>query len=1122
MSVFKPGNPSAGTVNGITAVSGNERPVREFDGEYITGVLFSALEQYFNIVRSRRKFRNAVKKTAGLIASDLNWIKMKTYYMDLLKDGVLESFFNKTTTALMIDSTMNPRPVYRINSREKCYAHWVEACNPLTIADGYETALSESFAVIYRKFDNFKTFFNVNEVKVIFNEAEKQISWLRISDNRPFGDLFADNRASAGRDASELATLPGISFIEYVRKLADEQITPGSDRDMDVLPFTGRADEILELKKFCFTGKQFMWWAVTGKSGSGKSRLAYELCNSVLRERKSWYCVSLPESFYNITGKFNGNWALDRHLLAIVDSANFNIEKIGVWMRQIIESDSAEWKIRILLLERETGYPQTHGNLTPMAPPWLNKLIGAMGENILANLCYKRGLTFMKLDMPGFQDCLYMLEDYASDLYYDEASKIELSNAIETQNNNINAKSPLEAPATDKELAGIRAARQLILGFWREIDPGHSRPLVLTMLLSAIDAGVGLSGCSGLSRFLDALYEYELERAASISGAESRDDPKFAAVMLSLAYAAVISAMESPAICASDICAVMGYGAQSAEALLIAENVSKICETPSIASSSIFSGYFVIRALNFFGRAHRYNRSVVNLAWARRPFRTANFLYRAIEDFYHEYDLPELNNGLAALLVEPARVRSEIKDYRTAVRSDAKNAGEGLEATVMYSELLVYMSAGRYADAREKAAAGLSKLHGGVFGQNSLIAHRLSQARFNLALTQDAAGLTETAVELAELREQGFSGDKEITLRLFKLYFNIYINQDKQGRKETVELMEGLRNGGFEQDRDITLILAQSLFILTAKQDEDGVKNTIARLEDLRGQGFEQDAGITLELVKALLNLTTKQDETGRKETAARIDAIRNQGFMRDRGITLELTKALLNLTLKQDKAGMEDTVRQIEKLRDSEFISDKDMARVYAQALLNLTTKQDGDETANTVNKLEALRGQGFETDRDIALELATALFNLSTRQDEAGIRKTVERLEEMRNLGFTRDRDITLRLAQTLFSLTTRQGAAGRKEAAARIDELRGLGYEQDREMTLTLIKSLYNLTIEQDSEGAKETVARIEEIINKGYGQDKEINLLYAKSLFNLTTKLDEGGIADAVSRLENLRG
>jgi hypothetical protein len=109
--------------------------------------------------------------------------------------------------------------------------------------------------------------------------------------------------------------------------------------------FVGRDSCLRQLSTFLQSAKTVQWWTVTGKAGSGKSRLALELGLSI---DLSW------EWGFMGTEEFDWKqWVPNKPTLIFFDYAGSESDRIG----QLIESlsyrrDSIGTKVRILLLER--------------------------------------------------------------------------------------------------------------------------------------------------------------------------------------------------------------------------------------------------------------------------------------------------------------------------------------------------------------------------------------------------------------------------------------------------------------------------------------------------------------------------------------------------------------------------------------------------------------------------------------------------------------------------------------------------------------------------------------------------------------------------------------------------
>ena len=114
------------------------------------------------------------------------------------------------------------------------------------------------------------------------------------------------------------------------------------------LSFRGRKDEIAEIGRFLSQADPFRWYAITGQSGSGKSRLALEICH---RYASSWcaffikpYCsaASLDKfiPYRNTLVIIDDFKGLERNVAALIEKAAAKFAGVP-------------YKLRILLCERE-------------------------------------------------------------------------------------------------------------------------------------------------------------------------------------------------------------------------------------------------------------------------------------------------------------------------------------------------------------------------------------------------------------------------------------------------------------------------------------------------------------------------------------------------------------------------------------------------------------------------------------------------------------------------------------------------------------------------------------------------------------------------------------------------
>jgi tetratricopeptide (TPR) repeat protein len=114
--------------------------------------------------------------------------------------------------------------------------------------------------------------------------------------------------------------------------------------------FLGRKNEKDALGLFFGAKENFLWWLVTGPGGTGKSRLALELCRE---KRAEWYA-----GFLSKTEQFK-DWSRfrpTRPTLIVMDYVANRAEDVGQILLQLSRaSQQFPFPVRVLLLERDKG-----------------------------------------------------------------------------------------------------------------------------------------------------------------------------------------------------------------------------------------------------------------------------------------------------------------------------------------------------------------------------------------------------------------------------------------------------------------------------------------------------------------------------------------------------------------------------------------------------------------------------------------------------------------------------------------------------------------------------------------------------------------------------------------------
>ena len=106
-------------------------------------------------------------------------------------------------------------------------------------------------------------------------------------------------------------------------------------------------EQLLEFVKY--EDEKFLWWAITGNGGTGKSRLALELCYEL--DGQGWYTGFLtnPKEIDVLS-----DWKPMRPTLIVVDYTYEKSKKLGECINNYMYENSKQWDfpVRILFLER--------------------------------------------------------------------------------------------------------------------------------------------------------------------------------------------------------------------------------------------------------------------------------------------------------------------------------------------------------------------------------------------------------------------------------------------------------------------------------------------------------------------------------------------------------------------------------------------------------------------------------------------------------------------------------------------------------------------------------------------------------------------------------------------------
>ena len=116
------------------------------------------------------------------------------------------------------------------------------------------------------------------------------------------------------------------------------------------IPFCGRKNELDRLNAFIRTDHSFLWWAITGQAGAGKSRLAYEFIG---RLPSLWFGFFMNEEIDN---REIDNFIPFCNTVVVIDYVAGRERIVAESIKHLYERFAAtHYKLRVLILERENN-----------------------------------------------------------------------------------------------------------------------------------------------------------------------------------------------------------------------------------------------------------------------------------------------------------------------------------------------------------------------------------------------------------------------------------------------------------------------------------------------------------------------------------------------------------------------------------------------------------------------------------------------------------------------------------------------------------------------------------------------------------------------------------------------
>jgi hypothetical protein len=833
-------------------------------------------------------------------------------------------------------------------------------------------------------------------------------------------ELNAAASTSAIVTAINLLTDPALRPSERPaqrRRLPDAAVRPGDDV-LDYLSgavkFCGRDAEVDDLVAFCEEdADSWTWQAVTGQGGTGKSRLAFELCQR-MRER-GWEAYFLNQTAFDHTPPA-ALASCPADMLFVIDYVAFAAKRVGRWLAGLPRTSAH--RVRVLLLEREDW----RGDSLDLGQPiWFRDLGQAFVSGDLGQHLGRVAGDGPVLSLTG--------KPLA------EGTMVEIIQSIGAPDDTAEADG---APADD---VGARDAGSLIprliagdivTQLRQRIDPSAKRPLYLLFLAQAYldDPADSAWRTWDLHEIHRVLYERERKR---LVGTFETFGPGAASVALDLwAFATATRApladafSDAPAWLVVDAPAARGEFRRRLRGCVGTPDADIVPYTPDIPGE-----YLVAACLADWTDADRVTRFTHD-CWQASPRSFADFLARLVSDLGDtappEFEPVLGDNGLFA---EPSS-KEDFHVLATTVggiivpeRVTARAAGLviGWANQHLDDDLLVRLGI-RAAVATSQPTKGMrppvdpmAVLRNALPDVDEQSLTSVTEPAYNVITKVTGSLLTRGMPQgfLDELSRIHDSGDLSAA--------QAWVGSHRPDYPSVVAAAVGAVMGALAS-------IHHKLPLMPLQQTCANLNTHIWLSPSFSEQRRSEAHAV------ALFNLTWKSGDVAEVRRACDEIGVLATNHRDNPDIALQWAKALVNLTVESgDAAEVRWACDEVGVLA-ADHPDNLDIALQRAMALVNLTVKSgDAAEVRWACDEVGVVAAD-HPGNPDIALRWAIALVNLTSKSgDAAEVRWACDEVGVV-VADHPGDPDIALRWAMALVNLTGKCDEG--EEAERAIDEL------------------------------------------------------------------------------------
>ena len=786
----------------------------------------------------------------------------------------------------------------------------------------------------------------------------------------------------------------------HITALKDEPDIPVNPfvYNADFIPFTGRTEELYQLKAFCETEGKVKWWAVTGAGGAGKSRLVYEFTEQM--KQQGWSVKYLETADYADLTQFD---ILPQKTIVVADYVQAYLTEIGHWLEHL-KHISRSTPIRILLIERDGQNCDDSS--------WGELFVNSLkNRKFVQDNCYQSEL--LELQPMEELELQQIMEDYA------EQSGRKLT----------------------QEQSGQ------LFQILQTVDEGLCRPLYALFIADAWvhdNNPIHWDKNRILEYVIQKENSYYHKKADQLAGEHNKrlcntlDDIRAVATIhgdititeLSECYPNIWADLQKQTEYIPSV--------ESEQDFLKQVGYLQDASTISAMRPDLMGEYYVLKQII---QPNKLDLLFLD-QWDENP-QMIIFLFRMISDYHDDLEnIPDFWDRLfrfdssnptivelfSGLLVNIANFFENYAEAAvTLLETYQKKNKKNIRLALVYAIGLFNLSNEQNLIERKNSVRKLKELSLS-YPDNSEFAVIYAKGLFNLSLKQDLAGAEDSTQQLEQL-VLSYPDSSEIALAYAKGLFNLSYEQDLAGAKVSIQKLEQLSND-YPDISEIVVVYAKGLVNLSVEQNLVGAEDSIRKLKELSNDYPE----IALQYAGGLVNLSNRQNLAGAEDSIRKLKELSND-YPDNPEIALVYAKGLVNLSVEQNLAGRKDSIQKLEQLFNR-YSGNPEIALEYAKGLFHLSLKQDLAGRKESIRKLEKLSNDYLGNSK-IILVYAYGLVNLSDEQDLAGAETSLRKLEQLFNTDPANPEIIAV-YAAGLFNLSEKQEKTQAKQTLRKAEKL------------------------------------------------------------------------------------